>query len=110
MGGDICPPGTFCPLGTITPRGCPAGSYNSLYGQWRCQSCPAGYFCLANATTFTRTPCPAGYYCPVNTTYAAQYPCPAGTFSNRTLNQAISDCTKAPPGYFASGLGRTAVS
>ena len=60
--GGICPIGHYCPTGTDIPKGCNAGSYTDLEGQSVCTTCPAGFYCLTNATEFLSTPCPVGKY------------------------------------------------
>jgi hypothetical protein len=44
--------------------------------------------------------CAAGHYCPQGSSDAYQYPCPAGTFSEKTDNQADTDCTDCTAGYY----------
>ena len=56
----ICPDGHYCPQGTADPIGCAAGTYNDLTNQAACFTCAAGYYCLANSTTYVNTPCPKG--------------------------------------------------
>ena len=55
-----CPVGHYCPRGTADPIGCAAGTYNDLTNQDSCKICEAGYYCLANSTTYSGSPCPKG--------------------------------------------------
>ena len=103
--GGLCPEGHYCPMGSTHPLGCPAGTYQDLIGQPSCEECPAGYYCLANSTTFLDTPCPPGYYCPNGTTHSYQFPCPAGTFNNYSLAGDILDCQLCLPGMYCGGEG-----
>ncbi|XP_077985305.1 uncharacterized protein LOC144439945 [Glandiceps talaboti] len=70
--GGPCPIGHFCPNGTSFPLGCLPGTYNPSEGQAECLDCEAGYWCPANASTYTDTPCPTGHYCPAATEYSNQ--------------------------------------
>ena len=79
-GQEPCPPGTACADGVVTS--CPAGRYQPLAGQVRCDNaCPPGSFC------------PAGSANPI--------PCPVGTFSLGLVDA----CTPCP--YYVSGSERT---
>ena len=55
-----CPEGHYCPQGSSAPIPCVAGSYSDATHLSECKTCPAGFYCLANATTYTDTPCPKG--------------------------------------------------
>ena len=103
--GGLCPSGHHCLVGTAVPVGCPSGSYQDLTGEDSCKDCPAGYYCVANFTTFLETPCPPGHYCPNGTEYNSQFPCPVGTFNNHTLAQDIIDCQLCTPGKFCDEEG-----
>ncbi|XP_077985306.1 uncharacterized protein LOC144439946 [Glandiceps talaboti] len=103
--GDICPPGSYCPKGSPDPIGCAKGSYNELPGQSVCQQCPAGYYCMENATTYTETICPTGYYCPPGTTYDMEYPCPMGTYNPVNGSDSLDDCLSCPPGEYCEADG-----
>ncbi|XP_071958404.1 uncharacterized protein [Antedon mediterranea] len=103
--GGPCPEGTYCPGATPEPIGCPNGTFNDLVRQAECQACQAGYYCIANSTTYINTPCWKGYYCPQGTGYPTQYACPAGTFNNKTLADDIFDCLPCPAGEYCEGDG-----
>ena len=79
-GQEPCPPGTFCADGVITK--CPAGRYQPLAGQVRCDNA-----------------CPPGAYCPEGS--ANPIPCPVGTFSLGLVDA----CTPCP--YYISGSEQT---
>lgn len=104
--GGVCPSGTYCPTGTKEPIGCPAGTYNDIVQQRSCRLCQAGYYCLANSTTYLNTPCPRGAYCPTGTGAPYQYECPPGTYNNRTTADNAYDCLPCPPGKYCNGAGR----
>ena len=72
-GQEPCPPGTSCANGVIT--NCPAGRYQPLAGQVRCDNA-----------------CPPGSFCPEGSAEPA--PCPVGTFSLGL----VEACTACP--YF----------
>ena len=59
-------------------------SPQDLTGRPTCRACPAGYYCVANSTTYTGQICPSGHYCPQGTRYDIEYKCPQGTFNNLT--------------------------
>ena len=82
--GGPCPVGHYCPNGTSYPLGCPPGTYSSTTGLETCISCPAGYFCELNATTYLGNDCPVGHYCPQGTEYSTQFPCDAGSYNPAT--------------------------
>ncbi|XP_070551430.1 uncharacterized protein [Ptychodera flava] len=103
--GGPCTEGTYCPLGSAYPIGCPAGTYNDRIIQSECEDCPAGYYCLANFTTYLNTPCLRGFYCPQSTEYPTQYPCPAGTYNNRSLGNDAFDCLPCQFGKYCEGDG-----
>ncbi len=69
-GQEPCPPGTSCANGVIT--NCPAGRYQPLSGQVRCDNA-----------------CPPGSFCPEGS--AEPVPCPVGTFS-LGLVEACTPC------------------
>lgn len=74
-------PGYFSPAGSIDQLPCLPGTYNNLYHQESCVSCPAGYYCNDTAmTTYVLNLCPAGSYCPEGSTDFQE--CPAGTYSS----------------------------
>lgn len=55
--------GHYCPTGSTQPIGCPGGQAQPNSGQWECESCPAGYYCVSS-TDPDPTPCPPYHYCP----------------------------------------------
>ena len=55
-----------------------------LMGESSCSPCPAGYYCVANSTTYSHQICPVGHYCPEGTEYDIQNQCPPGTYNNFT--------------------------
>ena len=57
-------------------------------------SCPAGYYCDAEATVAPKD-CPAGSYCPAGSSSAL--PCPPGTWSNQLTLQRASQCFDCTP-------------
>ena len=79
-------------------------------------SCPAGYYCLAESTMPTPCPagtyrdalggtevgdcsaCPAGAYCPIGS--AEPISCPAGRYRGTTGAQQPTDCGLCPTGQF----------
>ncbi|XP_071505048.1 uncharacterized protein [Diadema antillarum] len=103
--GGVCPLGYHCPQGSELPLGCAEGTYQDEEGQDSCKECPAGYYCLPNATTYLDTICPAGYYCPAGTTYDIRNPCPEGTFNNLTGGHNESWCAPCLPGMYCQGSG-----
>jgi hypothetical protein len=110
QGGFECSTGKFCIGGNAAAVGCAAGRYNDLTGQSACFSCPGGYFCLANSTTFTASPCPIGYACPNGTSLSTQYPCPQGTFGNVSLLTSLSSCIACSAGSYCNNAGQTALT
>ena len=101
--GHACPPGHFCVGGTIYPQGCPAGTYQSLMERSECFTCPAGYYCVANTTTFDSFTCPSGYYCLLGTKHAFEFACPAGTFNNQTAMTNQTACQPCTAGMYCEG-------
>jgi len=101
--GGVCPKGHFCREGYTLPDGCPDGSYQDEEGQTYCKSCPAGYVCLAKATTFNDTVCPSGRYCPVNT--SNPFLCDEGTFNELTGQEEESNCVLCTAGKYCEGSG-----
>ena len=59
---DGCPVGHYCPEGTSDPISCEAGTYAANTHQSACTICEAGYYCLANSSTYANTPCPRGQF------------------------------------------------
>ncbi|XP_071958738.1 uncharacterized protein [Antedon mediterranea] len=108
--GGICPPGHYCPEGSAIPLGCPAGHYTDIENQPLCTSCPAGYYCLQNSTSFSENVCPAGYYCPLETTHPYEYPCPKGSFNPVNNSDEIEDCLACLPGMYCQFDGQDAPS
>ncbi|RUS80256.1 hypothetical protein EGW08_011985, partial [Elysia chlorotica] len=108
----VCPQGLHCPNGSQIYQECAAGSYTSVSGQWECDPCPAGAYCLPvqpdNSSLATQD-CPAGYYCPQGTGADWSF-CPSGTFSNQTGLSDISQCTPCSAGKFCQGQHLTQVS
>ena len=101
--GGRCPTGHYCPKGSTLPIECPAGSYQDKEGQTNCKLCPAGYFCLAKASTYNDTICPSGRYCPVNTSVPIL--CQEGTFNNLTGQTEESNCVLCTAGKYCQGSG-----
>lgn len=108
IGGDICPPGSFCRAGSVFPQPCPNGTYNALFGQSSCVTCPAGSYCGQGTENFTSWPCPPGYACPAGTGWLTNFPCPIGTYSNSTGLQSLAQCTRCPAGSYCDRVGATA--
>jgi len=69
-------------------------------GEATCLSCPAGYYCVENTTSYSLYPCPAGYFCPLGTMYASQHPCPKGYYNPNTTMDNIADCLDCPAGMY----------
>lgn len=101
--GGRCPTGHYCPKGSTLPIECPAGSYQDKEGQTNCKPCPAGFFCLAKASTYNDTICPSGRYCPVNTSVPIL--CQEGTFNNLTGQTEESNCVLCTAGKYCQGSG-----
>ena len=101
--GGVCPKGHFCRVRSTLPEGCPDGSYQDEEGQTYCKSCPAGYVCLAKATTFNDTVCPSGSYCLVNTSIPIL--CDEGTFNALTGQKEESNCVLCTAGKYCEGSG-----
>ncbi|XP_070551141.1 neurogenic locus notch homolog protein 1-like [Ptychodera flava] len=105
--GGICPPGYSCPGGSEWPNGCIPGTYQDQEGQDTCKSCPEGYYCGSNFTTYADTICPSGSYCPLETEYDIQYPCPEGSFNNLTGAHDNTWCVDCTPGMYCEGQGNS---
>lgn len=101
--GGVCPIGHYCRVGYTLPMGCPDGSYQDEEGKTYCKSCPAGYVCLAKATTFNDSVCPSGSYCPVNTSVPTL--CNEGTFNALTGQKEPSNCVLCTAGTYCEGSG-----
>lgn len=101
--GGVCPIGHYCRVGYTLPMGCPDGSYQDEEGKTYCKSCPAGYVCLAKATTFNDSVCPSGSYCPVNTSIPTL--CIEGTFNELTGQKEPSNCVLCTAGTYCEGSG-----
>lgn len=69
----VCPDSHYCEASSALPVGCPAGTYNDMTQQSACVACPAGYYCIANSTTYLSTECPAGKTDHSNDTLNYQY-------------------------------------
>lgn len=135
----ICPQGYYCPENTTSFRpACPAGTFSNTTGLSKstdCTLCLAGkvcsvagltapdgeclqgYYCTSGAKTQTGVagvnggsggPCPQGHYCATGSSIPIT--CPIGTFSNSTLNIALSSCVACTPGSYCSATGLSAVS
>ena len=95
-----CWPGAFCPLGTPYPLPCPEGTYNPFAGaasNASCLACPAGAYCLANASAPTGL-CPPGFFCPGSVGAASCVPLPAAAFAFLGNAASVSSFTVANPG------------
>lgn len=99
----LCPKGTYCPQGTSFPVQCAAGFTQSVIGQDKCDTCPAGFYCLSG--NLIPLPCPEGHYCLQGTAFAKEYPCPPGYYVNHTMSESLSDCKPCDPGKFCSVSG-----
>ena len=128
---DVCPAGSSCAEGAVAPvacssgtvasqpeRGvcadCPAGAYQRERGATGCTICRAGSYC-STAGLATADPCPAGEKVPTADCWLPvlffdnppPHPTPhslpwlTGTFGNGTGFNAVSQCTDAPPGFYA---------
>ena len=125
--------GYYCPQGSVLPVGCPDGSYQDQVGKTYCKSCPAGYYCKNNASSYVNNECPVGmlhmgisccwpfnclhcvynlvlyvilgHYCLVNTTQPKQFPCPSGTYNPKTAQTNQTACLNCKPGMYCEGNG-----
>ena len=95
-----CTIGNYCPAGSFSLNACPPGTYQDQNMQSACKTCPAGYFCLNDATT-SPTLCPPGYYCPAGSSVALA--CPAGTYTSKSGRTIVDQCTNCPSGYYCLG-------
>ena len=99
-------PGFFSVEGSSQTTGCSPGTYNSLYAQSACTTCPEGYYCpYSNMTTYEHTYCDTGHYCPSGTISPVR--CPPGTFSPSLGNTNITDCLTCSLGYYCETSGLT---
>ena len=103
-----CASGHYCPSGTsyATQSACSAGTYTdslNLTRESECSACPATKACASGSTSSTWSECSPGHFCPEGTSTSTDFDCPAGTYSNRTNLASASQCTSAPPGYWAAG-------
>ena len=89
--------GSYCPEGSSQPLGCPPGQYQNNLGQWTCETCPAGYYCV-NSTDPEPEPCPPHHYCPAGSNAPTQ--CPDGTVNNETNRAAVNECLPCPSGKY----------
>ncbi|XP_070552128.1 fibrillin-2-like [Ptychodera flava] len=105
--GGICPLGHYCPVGSANPVPCEDSTYSDVVGRSLCETCPAGYYCMANATEFASYPCQPGYYCPNGTRYSTEYPCPPGTFNGLFNGRTLDDCQDCPLGKYCQGYGNS---
>eukprot|EP01135_Chromosphaera_perkinsii_P005913 Nk52_evm8s371 gene=Nk52_evmTU8s371 len=103
--GGICPIGHYCPAGATAKIPCVAGTYQDQTGQGTCKQCPAGYFCLQGASSFSSNVCPKGHYCPVGTKFDKEHPCPIKTHNNLVQQTAPSACIDCPGGKFCATAG-----
>lgn len=104
--GGKCPRGHYCPKGSTIPKPCPEGSYQDKEGQISCKPCPAGYYCLAKASTYNDTICPSGKYCPVNTSVPIL--CDEGTFNSLIGQGEKASCVLCTAGKYCQGSGLSA--
>ena len=84
--------------------GCPPGTYSgnaSLASAAECTTCPASFYC-SGARTAVDGPCAQGHFCPEGTGSSVAFPCPNGTFTASTDLYNASQCTDAPPGFWAA--------
>ena len=79
---------------------------NYITGNSQCDTCPMGYYCVANTTNPDDYPCPVGHYCPDGTQFSTQFACPAGTYNPDTMTTNSSACLFCPPGEYCEGVGR----
>lgn len=71
--------------------------------QATCSGCPAGFYCLENATDYSQKICPVGHYCPAGTSRPHEFPCPKGTFNPVNGSDGIEDCLSCSPGKYCEG-------
>jgi len=104
--GDPCTEGHYCPVGSFgAPFPCPAGTFfdsTTATQSSDCQPCTAGFACEegTGGTYKAKLKCAAGHYCPLGTADPYQYKCSAGKYSANVNNQADTDCTICPAGYY----------
>ena len=96
--GYQCPRGFYCPNGTAQPKGCRPGTYQPNLQKKDCLPCPAGSYCLSNASV--PLPCPAHRYCEASTSEPAF--CPNGTYTNATERglDSANKCHPCPSGHY----------
>ncbi|XP_062603182.1 uncharacterized protein LOC134264959 [Saccostrea cucullata] len=107
----ICPIGLVCPEGSDQPKSCAPGYFTNQTGQWQCNICPNGFYCLpenvtAGIPTSGHFDCPAGYYCPSGTGMDWKH-CPKGTYSQQTNLFQVTQCKDCDGGYYCSVEGAT---
>ena len=95
-----CPAGYYCPEGSDSPVACPAGQFTQIPGQFECDLCPAGFYCVGDRTNVEPIDCPPGHYCPSGT--FEPFRCPNGTFTyeNETNLEIDDECRPCPAGQY----------
>jgi hypothetical protein len=72
---DACAPGSFSSTaGSKNCTLCPSGTFASFPRSLSCQRCPAGHYCPANTSSWSRLNCGRGFFCPEGS--GAPKPCP----------------------------------
>ena len=98
-----CPAGQYCLQGAKAGTPCSTGKYNPSVGGTSSANClitPTGYYADTTGTFDLSTKvCPAGYYCLAGATSRTTNPCPAGIYRNLTESVQSSDCSTCPTGY-----------
>ena len=94
-----CTVGHFCVRGSVAPTPCPPGQYTAQIGQFECDHCPAGSYCIGT-TDPTPIICPSGHYCPQGT--QDPIPCPNGTFTYDTDTglEMVDECRPCLAGSY----------
>jgi len=103
--GSLCPPGYTCAgLQNLTVP-CPAGKYQSSYGQYFCVNATPGYYAQSAAASQSPCTCLGGYFCPASWPYAFSPSAGAGT--GCPAGQACLGGTSLPtnctPGSYSVG-------
>jgi hypothetical protein len=99
-----CPVGEYCAQGVAAGTKCPLGTYNPVAGKTVVGDCiqvPAGYYAdTLGTSSIDSNVCPAGYFCLAGATSSKTNPCPEGTYRSLTGAKQKSDCAVCPTGYY----------
>lgn len=99
-------PGYYTLEGASAQIVCAATTYNPLYYQNVCPTCPAGFYCDSTGMT-EATICPIGNYCEIGS--ETPVTCPVGTYNPVLGGTSIAThCLNCPPGRYCSTKGLSA--